>query len=319
MGPSLYDGSFGSSTDMTIFIAIFAALALFAASALVLLVIVRKSSPTEVRLAALQSQSRAAYDTERPAATEVQDVFALVTRPLAPFRNWLRSNDEELSFRLGLAGYRKPEDADTFLSLKLLGPVVGVLLATFAGAQNFLLYGIFLAVAGFFVPDLWLFSAISRRKGKIGRALPDALDLLVICMEAGLGLDQAVLRIADEIHVMHPELSEELLIIGREQRAGKPRLDAWRSMADRVDLDTVRQFVAMLVQTERLGTPIARALGTFADGLRVKRLMLAEEQAAKTTVKLIFPLAIFIFPALFVVLLGPGVLSMLKTFEDLSR
>jgi tight adherence protein C len=138
-------------------------------------------------------------------------------------------------------------------------------------------------------------------------------------MEAGLGIDQAVIRIASEMNVIHPELSQELIIIGREQRVGKPRLDAWRSMADRVDLDTVRQFVAMLVQTERLGTPIARALGTFADGLRTKRLMLAEEQAAKTTVKLIFPLAIFIFPALFVVLLGPGVLTIMKTFEDINR
>jgi tight adherence protein C len=305
---------------MTIFVAIFAALALFAASALVLLMVAGKSSPTGDRLAALQTQSRAAYDTEAPdRSSEVQDVFAMVTRPLAPFRDWLRSNDEELSYRLSLAGYRKPEDADTFLNLKLLAPVVGILLATFGGAQNFLLYSILLAVAGFFVPDMWLFSAISRRKAKIGRALPDAMDLLVICMEAGLGIDQAVIRIASEMNVIHPELSQELIIIGREQRVGKPRLDAWRSMADRVDLDTVRQFVAMLVQTERLGTPIARALGTFADGLRTKRLMLAEEQAAKTTVKLIFPLAIFIFPALFVVLLGPGVLTIMKTFEDINR
>jgi tight adherence protein C len=302
-----------------IFIAIFAALALFAASALVVLVLTEKRSPTETRLAALQSQSHAAYDIETPDKAQIQDVLALVTSPLAPFRNWLRSNDEELSYRLGVAGYRKPEDADTFLSLKLLAPVVGILLATFAGASNFLLYSIILAVVGFFVPDMWLFNAMSRRKAKIGRALPDVLDLLVICMEAGLGIDQAVLRIAGEIRPIHPELSEELTIISREMRAGKPRLDAWRSMADRVDLDTVRQFVAMLVQTERLGTPIARALGTFADGLRVKRLMLAEEQAAKTTVKLIFPLAIFIFPALFVVLLGPGVLAIMKTFQDLGR
>lgn len=302
-------------------VAIFAALALFAASALVLLVLTRRASPTETRLAALQTQSRVAYDAEAPAPDQmqVQDMLALVTRPLAPFRNWLRSNDEELTYRLSVAGYRKPEDADTFLSLKLLGPIVGILLATFAGASSFLLYGGILAVVGFFVPDMWLFNAISRRKAKINRALPDALDLLVICMEAGLGIDQAVIRIAAELGAIHPELSEELVIIGREQRAGKPRLDAWRSMSDRVDLDTIRQFVAMLVQTERLGTPIARALGTFADGLRTKRLMLAEEQAAKTTVKLIFPLAIFIFPALFVVLLGPGVLSMMKTFQDLGR
>ena len=103
------------------------------------------------------------------------------------------------------------------------------------------------------------------------------------------------------------------------QRAGIPRLDAWRSMADRVDVDTVRQFVAMLGQTERLGTPIARALSQFADSLRTRRLMLAEENAAKTTVKLIFPLTLFIFPALFVVLLGPGVLTIMKTFEELGR
>jgi tight adherence protein C len=246
----------------------------------------------------------------------MQDMLALVTRPLAPFRDWLRSNDEELSFRLSVAGYRKPEDADTFLSVKLLAPIVGVMLATFGGMQNFLIYAIFFAVAGFFVPDLWLFYAIAKRKEKIGKALPDALDLLVICMEAGLGIDQAVIRIASEIELIHPALSEELIIIGREQRAGKPRLDAWRSMADRVDLDTIRQFVAMLVQTERLGTPIARALSTFADGLRTKRMMLAEEQAAKTTIKLIFPLAIFIFPALFVVVLGPAILTMMKMFES---
>ena len=300
-------------------IAIFAALALFAACALILLMIVEKSSPTQSRLAALQSQSRSVEVSDAPEKVQAQDVLALITSPLAPFRNWLRSNDEQLSYRLALAGYRKPEDADTFLSLKLLAPVVGILLASFGGAQNFFLYSLFLGVGGFFVPDLWLFNAISRRKVRINKALPDALDLLVICMEAGLGIDQAVLRIAGEMKPIHPDLTEELLIIGREQRAGKARLDAWRSMADRVDLDTVRQFVAMLVQTERLGTPIARALGTFADGLRTKRLMLAEEQAAKTTVKLIFPLAIFIFPALFVVLLGPGVLTIMKTFEDLGK
>ncbi len=115
---------------------------------------------------------------------------------------------------------------------------------------------------------------------------------------------------------MYPELSEELFIVSYEQRAGKPRLEAWRSMSERVDLETIRQFVAMLVQTDRLGTPIAKALGTFADGMRTKRLLMAEEQAAKTTVKLIFPLAIFIFPALFVVLLGPGVLTVLKALEN---
>ncbi|MGA2904000.1 MAG: type II secretion system F family protein [Candidatus Korobacteraceae bacterium] len=303
---------------MVALIAIFAALALFLASALVLLVVARKRSPIEVRMAEVRARYRAPEDADASVPYGARNVLVLITSPLAPFRDWLRSNDEQLAYRLGVAGYRKPEDVETFLSLKLLAPLVGVLLATFAPAHEIILYALFLGVVAFFAPDLFLFYAMSKRKTKIGMALPDALDLLVICMEAGLGIDQAVLRIAKEMAPVHPELSEELLIIGREQRAGKVRLDAWRSMADRVDLDTVSQFVAMLVQTERLGTPIARALGEFADALRTKRLMLAEEQAAKTTVKLIFPLAIFIFPALFVVLLGPGVLAIMKILEDLG-
>ena len=264
-----------SSTNMEVtLIAVFAALAIFAAIGLVLLLVVSERSPTEVRLAGLRSRYvDSAEAGEASDGRGIQNTFSLLTQPLAPFRDWLRSHDQELSYRLGLAGYRKPEDTETYLSVKLLAPVVGILLATFAPPENILLYGSVLGAGAFFVPDMFLFYKISKRKNKIGQALPDALDLLVICMEAGLGIDQAVIRIAKEIEPVHPELSEELSIIGYEQRAGKPRLDAWRSMADRVDLDTVNQFVAMLVQTERLGTPIAKALGTFADGLRTKRLM----------------------------------------------
>jgi len=301
---------------MTLALICFVALALFAAMALVVVMVVGEKSATESRLAALQ----ATYDPEVAAQVTdnfgPQDAFTVLTRPLAPFRDWLRSRDHELNYRLTLAGFRNPGSADTFLSFKLLCPILGIVLATFFGSDNFLFLALLLAVAGFFAPDIYLFRAIGQRKLKIGRALPDVLDLLVICMEAGLGIDQATLKIAQETHGIYPELSEELFITGYEQRAGKPRLEAWRSMSERVDLDTVRQFVAMLVQTDRLGTPIAKALGTFADSLRTKRLLMAEEQAAKTTVKLIFPLAIFIFPALFVVLLGPGVLTVLKALEN---
>ena len=302
---------------MTLALICFVALALFAAMALVVMMVVGERSATENRLAALQAQ----YDPEVAAEAAdnfgPQDAFAVVTRPLAPFRDWLRSRDNELIYRLTLAGFRNPGAADTFLSFKLLCPLAGLLLSTFFwGTGNFFFIALLLLVGGFFVPDMFLFRAIGQRKLKIGRALPDVLDLLVICMEAGLGIDQATLKIAQETQRIYPELSEELFIVGYEQRAGKPRLEAWRSMSERVDLDTVRQFVAMLVQTDRLGTPIAKALGTFADGLRTKRLLMAEEQAAKTTVKLIFPLAIFIFPALFIVLLGPGVLTVLKALEN---
>ncbi len=296
--------------------AICLAVAVFAAIALIIFMAVGERSPAELRLAELSSGRLMTDDeTDVSASFDVQDIFSVMTRPLAPFRDWLRSRDDELSYRLGIAGFRKPEDADTFLSCKLLAPVVGVLIATFFGSSNFIFMALLFGVAGFFVPDVFLFWKMGQRKLKINRALPDTLDLLVVCMEAGLGIDQATMRIAKEIESVYPELSEELLIIGYEQRAGKPRLEAWRSMSDRVDLDTVRQYVAMLVQTERLGTPIAQSLSQFADSLRTKRLLLAEEQAAKTTVKLIFPLALFIFPALFIVLLGPGVLTVLKTLE----
>ena len=273
--------------------AICLAVAVFAAIALIIFMAVGERSPAELRLAELSSGRLMTDDeTEVSASFDVQDIFSVMTRPLAPFRDWLRSRDDELSYWLGIAGFRKPEDADTFLKANRLAPVVGVLIATFFGSSNFIFMGLLFGVVGFFVPDVFLFWEDGQRKLKINRALPDTLDLLVVCMEAGLGIDQATMRIAKEIESVYPELSEELLIIGYEQRAGKPRLEAWRSMSDRVDLDTVRQYVAMLVQTERLyDRSIAQSLSQFADSLRTKRLLLAEEQAAKTTVKLIFPLA----------------------------
>jgi tight adherence protein C len=299
-------------------LSLFVALALFAGAALIIMAVVGGKSPVESRLAAIQGRPGFADDTEYE-ALGAQDIFAMLTRPLAPFRDWLRSRDEQLGYRLSVAGFRKPEDVDTFLSAKLLGPVVGIILSTFTGSNNILLYAMIFGVLGFFGPDIFLFYKAGQRNQKIWKALPDALDLMVICMEAGLGIDQAVLKIASEIQPVYPELSEELLIISREQRAGKPRLEAWRSMADRVDVDAIRQFVAMLVQTDRLGTPIAQALGTFADGLRTQRMLKAEENAAKTSIKLLFPLIAFIFPAMFVVLLGPALIRMMKTFEDMQR
>ena len=231
----------------------------------------------------------------------------------------LRSSDEELAYRLSIAGYRRPEDVETYLSVKLLAPVVGVLLATLTGTESPIFYSLVLGATAFFAPDMLLFYAIGRRKAKLNLALPDATDLLVICMEAGLGMDQAVLRVAQELESVCPELCEELLTISREQRAGKPRAEAWKSMANRVDLDAVRQFVAMLVQAEKLGTPVARALGQFADSLRTKRLLTAEESAAKTSVKLVFPLVFFIFPAIFVVLLGPAAITLMQSFDQTAR
>jgi len=243
---------------------------------------------------------------------------AALTDAFKPIRDLISGSDDDLEHRLALAGFRKADHLRVYTALKMLLPVIGVVAGTFFGSNMIaaILVG---AMIGFFGPDLFLSRLISHRQQSIGQALPDALDLLVICMEAGLGIDQAMVRVGEEMRLTSPPLADELQIIIREQRAGKPRLDSWRSMADRVDIDFVRQFVSMLVQTERFGTPIAQALGKFADMMRMRRTQAAEEIAAKTGVKLLFPLVLFIFPSIFVVSLGPAILGIQKVFEDFNK
>jgi tight adherence protein C len=235
-----------------------------------------------------------------------------------PFRGLVSGFDQDLAYKLTLAGFRKPEHVEIFTAVKLLLPLAGIVVGTFF-ASNLVVAVLVGAIAGFFLPDLVLSYLVTRRQTNIRVALPDALDLLVICMEAGLGIDQAMVRVGEEMSVTAPSLAEEFQIINREQRAGKPRLDAWRSMAERLDIEFVRQFVTMLVQTERFGTPIAHALGVFADTLRSRRMQAAEEMAAKAGVKLLFPLVLFIFPSIFVVSLGPAIINLQKMFQDLAK
>jgi tight adherence protein C len=169
-----------------------------------------------------------------------------------------------------------------------------------------------LPAVGLIAPNIVLSRLIKRRREQIRRSIPDTIDLLVICVDAGLGIDQALLRVGQELGISHPQITEELLQINREQRAGKPRIQAWADMAKRSELEEIESFTAMLTQTERFGTPIARALSGFADGIRLKRRQLAEQMAAKTTVKIIFPLVLFIFPSMFIVVLAPAILSIMR-------
>jgi len=244
-------------------------------------------------------------------------VAAGITGFLKPIRGVISGSDDDISYRLALAGFRKQEHVEIFTALKMLLPVAAIVAASFfSNMVTAIIVGI---LAGYFAPDLLLGNLISRRQENIRQALPDALDLLVICMEAGLGIDQAMVRVGDEIKLTSPPLAEEFQIINREQRAGKPRLEAWRSMAARVDIEFIRQFIAMLVQTERFGTPIANALGQFADTVRLRRTQAAEELAAKTGVKLLFPLIFFIFPSIFVVALLPAILGITKMLGDLAK
>ena len=201
-----------------------------------------------------------------------------LARPFTLLRSLFSTEpDPDLVHRLMLAGYRKPAHADVFLGLRLAIPaLLGVLVAVFVPVSTALFF-VLAVIIGFFIPDFWLAHAVKRRRQKIKLSLPDGLDFLAICLEAGLGLDQGILRMGTELRISHPELSEEFVQINFEQRAGVTRVQAWRSFADRVDLESVRSFVAMLVQTERFGTPISKSLGMFSSAFCRRAVRSASE------------------------------------------
>lgn len=219
------------------------------------------------------------------------------------------TEDEKLRQRFVTAGFKGGNRMDVYFTARFIGPLAGILAGTFIHT-NTAFWCLALAALGYLLPDIWLTRAVSKRKKKIQKGIPDAIDLLVICVEAGLGLDQALLRIGQEIAVSYPELNEEFNQINLEQRAGKARLDAWQSMADRTQLEEFASLVTMLQQTDRFGTPIVRALARYSEEIRQTRRQRAEEAAAKTKVKILFPLVFFIFPCLFIVLLAPAIITL---------
>jgi tight adherence protein C len=240
------------------------------------------------------------------------------------FENILPKSQAEVSAtlkRLTRAGYREDSAIKVFYGSKVLVPLLLCLLAAVTGLADkspFFVYMLAL-VLGFLAPDFWLSWRISKRQQRLKRGLPDVLDLLVICIEAGLSLDMAATRTAEELNKAQPELCDELRIVVLEQRAGRPRGEAWKNMAERTGVDAVRHLVTMLVQSEQFGTSVAKTLRVHSDTLRLKRVQAVEEKAAKLSVKLVFPLALFIFPAFFVVALGPAMISMMASLKSLSH
>jgi tight adherence protein C len=238
------------------------------------------------------------------------------------FDNIVPKSQAEVSVvkqRLIRAGYRKESTVRIFNGCKFVIPIMlcVVALVTGLGALSpFFIYAVCLGL-GYLGPDFWLGRKIKKRQGKIRRGLPDVLDLLVICIEAGLSLDQGTVRTSEELVYAQPELCDELHVVVLEQRAGRPRQDTWKHLADRTDVDCVKNLVSMLVQAEQFGTSIGKTLRTHSDTLRTQRIQQVEEAAAKTTIKLIFPLVFFIFPSLFLVVLGPAVLIMMDSFKSL--
>ena len=217
--------------------------------------------------------------------------------------------------RLTRAGFRNESAVKLFYGSKVLIPILLCVIALVTGfgkVNPLFVYGAALGV-GFLGPDFWLGRKIKARQYKIRKGLPDVLDLLIICIEAGLSLDQATARASQELVKAQPEMCDELTIVVLEQRAGRARGDAWKHLADRTDLDCVRSLVSMLIQSEQLGTSIGKTLRTHSDTLRVQRVQSVEEAAAKLTIKLLFPLVLFIFPALFVVVLGPAAIQIMDS------
>lgn len=214
------------------------------------------------------------------------------------------------------AGYRSQDAVPIYYSLRVLSLVVGavVVVAMLPSLQgrNLVIWVLAGGAVFWMLPSGVLRRKIRLRQKEIQKALPDALDMLVICVEAGLGLNQALVRVSDEVETMSPVLSEELQIVNLEMRAGTPREDALRNLGARTDVADLSALATMLIQTDRFGTSIAQALRVHSDTLRTKRRQRAEEAAAKTTIKLVPPLVFFIFPAIFVVVLGPAMLHLMN-------
>jgi tight adherence protein C len=212
------------------------------------------------------------------------------------------------------AGYRNPNALLALRGMQILMPalLLGLVFVTGVYRENPFFIFLLAAVLGYMIPEMWLTWRVHARQHRLRLALPDGLDLLVICVEAGLGLDQALLRVSEELRIVHPELSEELQLVNLEMRVGKTRLEALRELGRRTGLEDIKSLVAMLIQTERFGTSVAQSLRVHSDDLRMKRRQRAEELAAKTTVKMVPPLVFFIFPALMVVILGPAIIELMR-------
>jgi tight adherence protein C len=214
---------------------------------------------------------------------------------------------------LAHGGYRSEQAGTIFLGMRVTSAALGIasilLLSAVAqlSFQQILMLAAIGGLFGWMLPYFIVSRKVRKRQDSIRLALPDSLDLMVVCVEAGLALNQAIVRVAEEIDRVSPEMSEELTVVNLEIRAGTPRDEALRHFSERTGVEDVKAFVSMLLQTDRFGTSIADSLRVHADTLRTKRRQRAEEAAAKLTVKMLFPLIMFVFPAFFVVLLGPSI------------
>jgi tight adherence protein C len=281
-------------------------------------------SLTYVGMERSSSQTRRLRDLLKPRAaraaaggdlTKVSEAPGKVLSKIGTFIPKSPKTMNTLQRRLALAGYHKGSHAVLYGIAEIVGAALGYIGPALAfGWSSGFVFSVLGAIVGYLVPSFVLDRRIKLRQKLIQNGLPDALDLMIVCLEAGLALDGALLKCADELHMAHPDLAEELRMINVETRAGKPRLEAFKNFAARTKVEDVRALVAMLIQTDRFGTSVAQALRTHADVSRTKRRQRAEERAAKIGVKMVFPLVFCLFPAFYVVTLGPAVIKFVRAF-----
>ena len=297
--------------DLALLAVVFVTTALFAGSVMAL-VLGRQTTarrrldeimaPRKADRPAPATQNLTLTDTVGPTLSRVEKVLPTSTKEMSRIRK-----------RLIRAGFTGPSAPVINAAAEVVLPVVvGVSVFAAMGSGRGILAGSLLAIVAYLIPGFVIGRMITKRQQQIRNGLPDALDLVIVCVEAGLSLDQAVLKASEELAVSHPALADELQQVTNEIRAGKPRMEAFRNFADRTRVDDVRALVAMLIQTDRFGTSIAQSLRTHADTGRTMRRQRAEERAAKLGVKLVFPLVFCLFPAMYVVTLGPGAIRIIR-------
>jgi tight adherence protein C len=287
-------------------------LTVFMVFALLLAPVILRPSPAARRILEMVQSTR---PDQRSVGIKERVQEMILSMAMALRARFGLAEDKRVKQQLLSAGFRTNRSMNAYSASRVLGPVIGVATGSLIH-PNTVFWALTLGAVLYLAPDMWLKIKIKKRRERIRKSLPDALDLLVICVEAGLGLDQAMLRVGQELAISHPDIHHEFMQVNLEQLAGKPRLAAWKSAAERTEIPEFSLFVSMLTQADRFGTPIVRALSRFGDEIRLKRRQRAEEMAAKTKIKILFPLVLFIFPCIFIVLLAPAVLGIAKNLQS---
>lgn len=233
-------------------------------------------------------------------------------------KNQKKKQDRDLALKLVRAGWDTRTAPLTYsalrLSLLLTLPLLAVVLTYAANRTQgeMLLAGGLALVVGFLLPELVLSRRTRQRKKRVRKSLADTLDLMVVCVEAGVGLDAAILRVAEELQLTHPDIAHEFRVVNRRVNAGMPRMDALREMVARTGVDDLRSIVTTLIQSEKLGVSIGRVLRVAAEGLRTRRRQAAEQAARKAPIKMLIPLILFVLPALVLVIMGPAAMHIVR-------